>query len=153
MSRAQPWAGVVYGLALTALVLIAIAAPASAEIFPKQIVPEACRLGGSDCKLCHLGLVVINITKILMLAIAIPAVGLLVAISGFIFMTAGGSPTQIERGKKILTATIVGALIVFLAWLGVDTFFKVVVGQQGFRRDVAGKFGPWNEFPVENCPL
>lgn len=138
------------GIIASALALAMVASPAAAGLIPTQIVPEACSIGGSGCTLCHLGALAINLTNFLMFAIAIPAVGLMAVIGGFIWMTAGGSPAQVERGRKILTATVVGAAIVFLAWLGVDTFFKVFAGGPGFA--IEG-LGPWNEFPVKNCKL
>lgn len=152
--RGQPWSITI----ISALGPVAAAPQAVAALIPPQLVPEACSLSASGaslggCTLCHLGALAINLTNFLMFAIAIPAAGLLAVIGGFIWMTAGGVPAQVERGRKILTATVVGALIVFLAWLGVDTFFKVfTAGERGFYGAIE-IFGPWNQFPVEKCPL
>lgn len=39
---------------------------------------------------------------------------------GFIFLTSGGSTDRIERGKKTITAAIVGLIIVLVAWVTIN---------------------------------
>ena len=136
------------------LVLLA-SPPASAFFHPPYIVPAECSItSGANvaqtCTICHIGVLVINFTKILMFAVALPAVALLVAISGIMILTAGGSEQRLTRGKDILTKTIVGIIIVFLAWLAVDTVIKVLtLGASQFT----GTFGPWYELPVGSCGI
>ena len=144
-----------------ALVLLAGAAmlsgalPAGAAIIPEQIVPQECTLGAirsgsSGCTVCHLGVVAINITQFLMFAVALPAAALLVAIGGITLLVSGGSETTIKRGKQTLTYAITGLLIIFLAWLGVDTIIKILtLGQESFR----GALGPWHQLPVGSCGI
>lgn len=140
---------------LTNAVMLAGALPAAAGLIPDQIVPKECTLGAirsgsSGCTVCHLGVVAINITQFLMFAIALPAAALLIAIGGITLLVSGGSETAIKRGKQTLTYAITGLLIIFLAWLGVDTIIKVLTSnQQSFR----GTFGPWHQLPVESCGI
>ena len=133
---------------------LAAAAPARSALIPTQIIPEACTTGSpgfpTSCRICHIAEAAINLTNFLIFAIAIPAVGLLILIAGFLLLTAGGSEDRVRQGKKIITNTIVGAFIVFLAWLGVDTIFKTLTGSEGFRGAVE-YFGPWYRFPTDQC--
>lgn len=142
-----------FGIAL-AVLLLGIAPSAAAFLHPAYIVPDACRAAqaATECTICHIGVLVINLTKILMIAIAIPAAALLVAIGGIVILTAGGSETRVTKGKEILKHTIIGIVIVFLAWLAVDTTIRVLTsGGDRFRG--LENFGPWNELPVSRCGI
>lgn len=140
------------------LFLTASIAPADAALIPKQIVPEACTgsaiiAKGKGCTLCHIGVMVINITDFFMYAIAIPAAGLLMAIGGITLLVSGGSETLATRGKDTMRYAVIGLAIVLLAWLAVDTIFKVLTGDQRGFRGVVQELGPWNEFPAERCGI
>lgn len=50
------------------------------------------------------------------------------AIGGITMMTAGGDPSKIETGKKMLTYGVVGVLIVYGAWLIVYEFVTFMTG-------------------------
>lgn len=60
------------------------------------------------------GGVVTSVTNIIFYIISALAV-LLVMIGGFIILTAGGSPTQLAKGKKIIIFTIVGYAIMAIS--------------------------------------
>lgn len=143
----------VAGMAASALVAIAL--PSAAAFLPSPIVPAACRIGGSGCTLCHLGELVINLTQYLIYGVALPGTVLLVAIGGLMLLISGASEKRRTLGKEILTSTLIGAIIVLVAWLGVDTLIKVLTLKNA--GGPPGKFleqlGPWNEFEVTNCPL
>lgn len=131
--------------------LLAGSLPATAaSVIPKQIVPEACTAGGSGCTLCHVGELVINLTNYLMFGVALPATALLVTIGGIMLLISGASEERRTLGKKILTSTIVGLIIVLIAWLGVDTIIRVLTGTNQLSQ-----LGPWNEFkvPAGGCPI
>lgn len=141
---------------LKPMIALALAQPLSAAAFEGGIVPAACRLGSTQtCTLCHFGILVINFTNFLMENIAFPATVLLVAISGIVIITAGPSETRQKLGKTILTNTIIGIVIVSLAWLGVDTIIKILTGNlpAGSITKFAGAIGPWNEINPASCPL
>ncbi len=140
-----------------------LAFPVEAALIPKQIVPEACSLSKVNlakeyggCTLCHLGVMVINLTNFLMFAVAIPATALLVTAAGIIILTSGGSESRLGLGKDMLTKTVIGLIIVLVAWLAVDTLFKVLTAGRGSTvgfRGAVELFGPWNTFPAERCTL
>ncbi|OHA09195.1 MAG: hypothetical protein A3B37_01490 [Candidatus Sungbacteria bacterium RIFCSPLOWO2_01_FULL_59_16] len=137
--------------ALIALVLL-VALPASA-----QIVPPECRAdrAAKDCTICHIGILVINLTRFLMETIAFPVAALLIAAGGIMLLISGPSEQRRTQGKKILTSTVVGILIVLLAWLAVDTTIKIVTGKLDFSGpgQLLESWGPWNTFNPTPCPL
>lgn len=46
---------------------------------------------------------------------AIPIVTIMVLIGGFQFMTAGGDPAKVEKGKKTLLYAVIGYAVIFMA--------------------------------------
>lgn len=138
--------------ALVAAAMIGVAAPALAALLPEHIVPDACRASAlatpGSCTLCHIGELVINLTQYLIWGVALPATILFVAIGGLVLLASGASETRRTLGKKILLNTLIGAIIVLVAWLGVDTLIRILTGTNQLSQ-----FGPWNEFKTENCSL
>src|SRR3989344_7372165 len=55
-----------------------------------------------------------------------------------------GNVTQAQRGKKIIFNTLVGFVLVFGAWLIIDTVIKILGGKIGSNTATA-PFGPWNK--------
>lgn len=110
--------------------------------------------GESACTICHLGILVINVTNFLIEKIAFPAAALLTLIGGLALITAGPSEQRLKFGKQVLTSTIIGLIIVLVSWLAVDTIIKILVG--GFQNLSIDRFigtvGPWNDVPVQ-CNL
>ncbi|MBI4132183.1 MAG: hypothetical protein HY474_00975 [Candidatus Sungbacteria bacterium] len=149
-------------LSFIGLGLLAAALPALAQ---EPIVPDECRFQSitaspSGCTICHLGVMAIRLTTFLMTYVAVPAGALLVAAGGFVILTAGPSEERLKLGKKMLTATIIGLIIIALAWLGVDTIIKVLTGSFNFGgepgslfKNLGSNFGPWNGIPVGQCGI
>lgn len=59
---------------------------------------------------------------------------ILFAWSGILFMISGGSPERTGQAKKMITGTVIGLLIVLLAYVVIYTFVKVlgITGIGGF---------------------
>ncbi|MDO8598693.1 MAG: pilin [bacterium] len=53
------------------------------------------------------------------------------AVGGFWWLTAAGTADRIEKGKKTLVAAVVGILIIFGAWVIVNTLLAALTGQIG----------------------
>mgnify|MGYP001615296277 CR=1 FL=1 len=101
------------------------------------------------CTVCDFGILIINITNFLIKNIAIPLAGLMIIIGGITIMIGSASEERVKAGKKILTNAIIGVIIVFVAWLFVDTVIKVLTGGwSGFAN-----FGPWYRIPPGTCPI
>lgn len=101
------------------------------------------------CTICDFGVLVINFTNFLIYNIAIPLAGLMIVIGGIMIMIGSASEERVRTGKKILTNAIIGVVIVFIAWLLVDTIIKVMTGS--FVQNFFGTFGPWNGVPPGAC--
>lgn len=144
---------------------LGLASPSAlAAVIPTHIVPCGIQspLPTGDprsqpCTLCHMGIGVMNLTNYAIYVIALPVIALLVAVGGIILLTGGPSEERIKLGKRILINAIVGAVIVFLAWITVDTIIKILTGVLPFGGPSPGElskqWGPWNQLDPTNCPL
>ncbi len=56
---------------------------------------------------------------------------LLTLYAGFLWMTAGGAEENIEKAKKILTASIIGLAIILLSFAITILVFKVIMVEMG----------------------
>lgn len=98
--------------------------------------------GQPQCTLCHLWQMGSNIINFLIWELSLPIAALLFIAAGVVFLTAGGNESRVALGKSIFTNTVIGLVIIFCAWLLIDTLFKTLA---------SGTFSTaWNQFPV--CP-
>ena len=72
------------------------------------------------CQFCHFFVVFKGILDFVLKLVIIIAV-LMLTVGGFMFFFAGGSPAALDRAKKILTSTAIGLVIIFAAWLIVNS--------------------------------
>jgi hypothetical protein len=94
--------------------------------------------GQPPCQFCHLFVLFQNIVNFLLYDIVPPLAVLMIAIGGFMYMFAyfspgqalpgggKGGPALLGQAKKIITATIIGLLIIYGAWLIVNFFFQFI---------------------------
>lgn len=78
------------------------------------------------CRLCHLLILGDKIIDFALLYIVFPLAVLIVVIGGIMFLTAGGSPERIANARKLMTTVIIGVLIIFTAWIVINTFFTFI---------------------------
>jgi hypothetical protein len=100
----------------------------------------------NPCEVCHIFVLGQNILNFLWWSISIPIATLALIYAGFLMIIPGASSTRLEKGKKVLTNTLIGIAIVFFAWLGIDTIIKILAGQNltsGEPAQIQG-YGPWN---------
>lgn len=119
-------------------------------VFAQGLVP--CGGPQDPCTICDFGILIINITNFLIQNIAVPLAGLMILVGGLMIMFGAASEEKVKTGKKILTNAIFGVIIVFIAWLLVDTAIKVLTGSFA-QRSFFGTFGPWNRLPPGACPF
>lgn len=67
-------------------------------------------LGGADLKET-----VINILQLVLGLLSLIAV-VMIIIGGFTWLTAGGNEEKVDKAKKIISAAVIGLIIVLLAW-------------------------------------
>lgn len=85
---------------------------------------------GPDCKLCHLLVLIVNITNFLMKNIAAPLAGLMFLVGGIMMVAAGGSESRFSKGKEIFLNTLIGVIIVLSAWAIVNTLIMIFGSSQ-----------------------
>ncbi len=94
--------------------------------------------GQSDCTICSLFTGIHNIVNFLTFDIATPLAVVILIYGGVMLLTSRGSEEKLKKGKTALGAAVWGLLIVFAAWLIIDTILGNLV-KSGYL--------PWNEFP------
>jgi hypothetical protein len=100
---------IVTGLGLVA----AIAFPAAAfaqTAYTVEDIGSSVGLGTADLKTT-----VINVISWVLGILALVAV-VMIILGGFQWLTAAGSEEKIEKAKKVISAAVIGLIIVLLAW-------------------------------------
>ena len=99
------------------------------------------------CQFCDLFTLAHNVFNFFTLLVTPALAVVLFLIGAFFLMFSGGSEAGRTKGKKIMTGTVVGVVIVLLAWVAVNTTINVIAGF-GIESDPAGQPGgfpwPWN---------
>lgn len=102
---------------------LALSMPAFAQLNESNIgVPYAENLGLGNKDPRDMA---VSIIQVVLGFLAIIVV-LLVLYGGFVWMTAGGNEDKIATGKKIITAGVVGLIIILAAW-GIARFVVTVI--------------------------
>ena len=130
------WLKTLFSFLLISGILYGPAALAFGDWLP--LVP----CGRSDtepCTICHLWQLISNVINFLIYDIAVPGGVILIVIAGVIFITSTGNEERIKLAKKIIYNTVLGLVIVFTAWLIIDTLLKSIAADEFW--------GAWNKFP------
>ncbi|MCH7828755.1 hypothetical protein IH982_02780 [Patescibacteria group bacterium] len=89
-------------------------------IFAQQgLVP--CGEAGNPCKLCHLFQLVNNILNWVLFVIIPIIAPIFIVIGGIYLLIARGDPGMFSKGKSVLTATVIGLIIVYTAYVLLST--------------------------------
>ena len=105
-------------LATGLMTVSALALPFLAAAVSFEDISGTVGLGTADLKST-----VINITNGVLGLLGIIAV-IMVLIGGFQWMTAAGNQEKVEKAKKVISAAIVGLIIILLAWAIVNFVLK-----------------------------
>lgn len=107
-------------LALAAFAMTAVAMPLSvkaqeptddtATAVSIESIGDAIGLGNADLKKT-----VLNILQLVLGLLALVAV-VMVIWGGFTWLTSGGNEDKVDQAKKIISAAVIGLIIVLLAW-------------------------------------
>ena len=121
---------------------------------PEGLVPCGTARNPTPCEPCHIFSLLQKILNFFWWGISVPVATLMLAYGGFLIMlpSLGGDAGMLTRGKKVLTNTLIGILIVFFAWLGIDTIIKVLSGQNLISGETAKIVGPWNQLECKASP-
>ncbi len=55
----------------------------------------------------------------------------LIVYGGFLYMTSAGNEDQVDRAKKVLTYSIIGLIVIVIAWIAADYIMSAVLGTTG----------------------
>ena len=102
--------------------------------------------GDNPCQFCHIFVLITNIVSYVLTCLVPIVAGLMIIIGGIYLLAAGASPQTLGKAKSVITATVIGLIIIFLAWVFLNTLldFMGFVGWEGF--------GNWWEF-TDKCPV
>ena len=93
-------------------------------------VNDNCRVKG-NCSSCDIIQIVVNL-GVFMLGI-IGAIALLFFVyGGFFWLTSGGAPERVQKGKSILINSVIGLVIALLAYTSVIFIIRVATGNQAW---------------------
>jgi len=120
------------------------------ETYGQGLVP--CGGAGNPCKLCHF-FVLLNNIWVLILKIVAGIAAITFTVGGIMFLFAGNNPAMLQSGKKVVTSTVIGLLIIFGSWMLVNT----ILTWPGFvSADFQNILSNWNKpdlwFVVSGCP-
>jgi len=88
------------------------------------IVP--CGGASNPCEFCHIFVLINNIINFILTCLTPIAAGLMMVIGGFYFLAAGPSPGKVTQAKSVITAAVIGLVIVFIAWVFLNTFLDMI---------------------------
>ena len=97
------------------------------------------------CQLCHLFVMVKDITDFVLVYIIFPIASLLLITAGAMFFIYAENPQNVEKAKTWMTSVIIGLTIIFASWIIINSFF-LLIGVAGWT----GLEGGWFEI---NCPI
>ena len=102
--------------------------------------------GQPDCQFCHIFVLIANIINFILTCLTPVIGGLMLIIGGLYLLTAGINPQSLNRAKSVITAAIIGIVIIFIAWILLNT----LLGFMGIQEWTG--LGNWWEF-TGKCPI
>ncbi len=112
---------------LVALALILGAFLAGSSLVSAQGLVQCGNAGQPACNLCS----VLELLKNLIdfaIKLSFSFAALFITWGAFVTMTAGGAEERVKEGRKILTDTVIGLVIMLTAWLILGTVVQVLTG-------------------------
>ena len=98
---------------------------------------------GGDCNFCHF-VDMINLIIRWLIGILFVIFAIVMVVAGFKLVTSAGDVTARDRAKDMFVNAIIGIIIVFAAWLLIDTIMKAILNG-GSLSKMGDDFGMWNE--------
>lgn len=105
--------------------------------------------GQEACNLCHAFELTNNVFNFITHIIVPSLLVIMVIWGGVTLLTSGGNQENVKKGRKILTSAVIGAIIVYTAFLIVGTILGIIVSND----NVGGFFKFQNAGIVIECPV
>lgn len=113
--------------------------------------PDSTIIETDSCTFCHFFALIQNIYNFLIFVIVPPVAVVMIAIGGFFWLTAAGSPARVQQGHKIILAVLAGLVIMYVAWL-VISFGISLIAENGVVYNPAVWWKPHEWFDPQ-CSL
>ena len=81
---------------------------------------------GANCRLCHIFVLLNNVLAFILTCLVPIAATIMLVWGGFYFLGSGAKPDDISRAKGIVTAVVIGLVIIFVAWVFLNTFLTSI---------------------------
>ena len=108
--RLHKFATAALALGIVATLAVPAVSYAAATSFSIESVGSQIGLGDADLKTT-----VLNIVRLVLSLMTLIAV-VLVIYGGFVWLTAAGNEDNVEKAKRIISAAVIGLIIILLAW-------------------------------------
>jgi hypothetical protein len=103
----------------------ALALPLATHALTLEDTGNTLGLGTADLKET-----VVNLIKLVLGLLGLIAV-IMVIYGGFLWMTAAGNEDNVSKGKQVISAAVIGMIVVLLGWAVVTFFFNTTVNVTG----------------------
>jgi len=80
----------------------------------------------APCKLCHFFVMIDKWIDRLLFMVVPPLAALMIAIGGGMYIISQGNPEMLGQAKKLFTSVVIGLLIIYGAWVFVNTFLMFI---------------------------
>ena len=112
---------------------------------PTGLVP--CGTPDCPCEFCHFFDMFQKIIDFVLVYLVFPTATLLIIIGGVMFFLYAENPQRVDQAKALLTAAIVGLVVIFSSWLVVGLFLTAI----GLSEFTVSSIWPSDWFTIE-CP-
>lgn len=116
-------------LVLSTLCLFLLFSPVLSFADTGSLVP--CNMG--ECTLCDVFQLFVNVVGYLLLYIVPFIATFLFLYGGINFYLSGGEPEKVSKGREIITHTLIGILIIYGAWVIVNSFLMAIGVADGWQ--------------------
>jgi len=82
--------------------------------------------GQPACEFCHIFVLINNVINFILTCLAPIVGGLMLVIGGLYLLAAGPSPEKVSQAKSIITSIVIGLIIIFVAWVFLNTFLDAI---------------------------
>ena len=82
--------------------------------------------GQPTCQLCHFFVMLDTVFDFIILRLAPVVAVLMLVIGGVMFFFGGTKPETLKTAKDVIFTTIFGLVIIFAAWIIINTFFGFI---------------------------
>lgn len=90
---------------------------------------------GLDCGPCHIFEMLGRVFDFIVLNIVPPFALVMFVIAGIMFFAAMGDSSKLERSKSIMISTVIGIVLISLAWLITVQIYSIFGADENYTKD------------------